>query len=147
MFAQIKTNGATDIIIHIPHEGAEKSLPALAAMLEQNAVFIQDGYNEHKIVKPEMSILLGDRVNLRCREDDVVVKVEDSGAILDESFIIATPQVFASNAASIKKKDEELTRLRTELSFVKSELGLRDSKIQILEDRLTAIGTAHAVDG
>jgi len=45
MFAQIQTNGATHIIIHIPHEGSEKSLPQLAAMLEQNAVFIQDGYS------------------------------------------------------------------------------------------------------
>jgi len=147
MFAQIQTNGATHIIIHIPHEGSEKSLPALAAMLEQNAVFIQDGYSEHKIVKPEMSILLGDRVNLRCRDDDVVIKVEESGAILDETFVVATPQIFASNAASIKKKDEELTRLRTELQFVKSELGMRDQKISILEDRLTAIDTAQAVDG
>lgn len=44
MFAVIETNGATHIAIHVPHQGAEKSLPALARMLEENATFIRTGY-------------------------------------------------------------------------------------------------------
>ncbi|MFM1799063.1 MAG: hypothetical protein RLZZ117_1341, partial [Cyanobacteriota bacterium] len=34
MFALIETNGATHIAIHIPHDGADKSIPALVGMLE-----------------------------------------------------------------------------------------------------------------
>jgi sensor histidine kinase regulating citrate/malate metabolism len=122
MFAQIETNGATHIIIHVPHVGAERSLPALAAMLEQNAIFLQNGYSDRKIVEPKMSVMLGDRVDMDMRDDSVVIKVPDSGAVLDDSFVIAQPQVFVSNAKAIKERDERYQRINTELSFVKSEL-------------------------
>jgi len=145
MFAQIDTNGATHIIIHVPHEGADKSLPALAAMLEKNATFMNIGYSETRVIEPKMSILLGDNVNLgNCRNEEVVIKAEGSGDILDDSFIIATPQVFASNAKAIKTKEDELSKLRTELSFVKQELASSKQMVQVLSDRLTASGLSDS---
>ena len=40
MFAEIKTNGAHTIVIAIPREGADKTLPALARTLEkQRSIF------------------------------------------------------------------------------------------------------------
>lgn len=120
MFALIETKGASHIAIYVPHAGAEKTLPALAAMLEQNATFIQQGYQELKTVKPSMSIVLGDAH--RCENYDLELAIVPSGAVIDESFELASPEVFASHAKAIKKEKDENSRLRTENSFIKSEL-------------------------
>lgn len=136
MFAKIETNGATHILINIPQEGADKSLPALARMLEQNAVFVQKGYNEGKIVKPEMSITLGDCIVMDFTNysngSEVVVKANESAAVLDESFVNVTPDVLTSNFKALKAKDDEISRLRTESSFLKSENERMKSQLEAL---------------
>lgn len=129
MFATIDTNGATHISIHIPHEGAEKSLPALAKMLEANAVFVRKGYQEMTTVKPAMSITLGDRMTVENYETEIVIA--ESGAVIGPEFEIAAPDVFVSYAKALKRKDEENSRLRTELSFVKNEM--ENLKLRIAE--------------
>lgn len=120
MFAIIKTNGATEIAIHIPHQGSEKTLPALAAMLEQNAVFINSGYSTLSTVKPTMSITLGDK--FLSDNSDTEIVVASAGAVIGEDFVLATPEVFTSNAKGLKRERDENSRLRTENSFLKSEL-------------------------
>lgn len=120
MFATIDTNGATHIAIHIPHLGAEKSLPALAAMLEQNAVFIRSGYQTADIVKPSMGITLGDKFTCANSETDIVVA--ESGAVIGEDFVHASPETFTSNAKALKREKDENSRLRTENSFLKQEM-------------------------
>lgn len=132
MFAIIHTNGATHIAIHIPHAGAASSLPALAAMLEQNSTFIQQGYSELKTVKPSMSISLGNEY--RCENYDIELAVVEAGAVIGDEFEIATPEVFTSNAKSLKKKDEELGKLRTEISFLKSQLESANAALTSLRE-------------
>lgn len=136
MFAQIETKGASHILINVPHEGAEKSLPALAAMLEKNAVFISIGYSEVKVVEPQMSIILGDKVDLgNYQKEEIVVKVEGSGDVLDETFVAATPQVLTSNAKAIRAKEDEIARIRTESNFLKQEMESWRTKFEELSDR------------
>lgn len=130
MFAIIETNGASHIAIHVPSEGAEKSLPALANMLEKNATFIQKGWNEAKLVTPKMSITLGDK--FETEGDGNVIKIATNGAVVSDDFVIATPEVFVSNAAAMKKRDDEISRLRTELSFVKSERDTAKSQLEAI---------------
>lgn len=133
MFATIKTNGATTIAIYIPHEGADKSLPMLAAMLEQNALFISEGYQELTTVKPAMGIQLGDEFRVEnYGVEAMALAVPPSEAVLSEGFVPASPSVFANAAKGIKAKDEELQRVRTELSFVKSELQRAREQIEAL---------------
>lgn len=132
MFAIIQTNGATHIAIHVPHAGADRSLPALAAMLEQNTTFIQQGYQELKTVKPSMSISLGNEY--RCENYDLELAVVESGAVIGDEFQIATPEVFASNAKALKRKEEEISRLRTELSFTKSQLEAANAQVRALTE-------------
>lgn len=120
MFALIETNGASHIAIYVPHEGAEKTLPALAAMLERNATFIQQGYQELKTVQPAMSIVLGD--THRCENYGLELAIMPSRSVIDESFVLASPEVFVSNAKVLQKEKDESTRLRTENSFLKSEM-------------------------
>lgn len=132
MFAIIQTNGATHIAIHVPHEGAEKTLPAIAAMLENNAVFINQGYSEIKTVEPSMSIILGDKYTADHREADMVVVIPESDEVIGSDFVVAKPDVYISNAVAMKKKDDEIARIRTELNFVKSERDDLTSKLQAL---------------
>lgn len=134
MFATIKTTGATHIAIYVPHEGAEKTLPALAALLEQNAVFIMKSYQEIKTVKPEMGIVLGDEFRAEEYGVEVMVTVPERSAVINPDFKPAAPEVFTSNAAALKKKDDELGKLRTELSFVKSQLDNANAALASLRE-------------
>ncbi len=93
MFALIETKGASHIAINIPHESADKTIPALAGMLESNAVFICMGYNTLETRVPEVSIQL-----------------------------LGTPEVLVSNKRRIEEKDKEIKRLRLVLQHQKQQL-------------------------
>jgi hypothetical protein len=130
MFVAIETNGASHIVIHVPHEGSEKSLPALARMLEQNATFVRSNYSSTDIVKPSMSITLSDSFTKEGHEDVIVIK--ESSAVLDDTFVNATPEVMTSNAKALKREKDENQRIRTELSFTKSQLEASQAQVQAL---------------
>lgn len=131
MFVSIDTKGANHIVIHIPHEGADKSLPAIARMLEQNAVFIQKSWNSASLVKPEMSIVLGDKFEMDKDGDEQIV-VKESTAVLPADFVAATPDVFVSNAKAAKKATEDSQRLRTEVSHLKDQIESLKAQLQEL---------------
>lgn len=132
MFATIETKGATQIVIHIPHEGADKSLPALARLLEQNAVFVKAGWHEFTTVKPEMNITLGNAHRIDGAEGELLI--EASGAVIGEDFEIAAPGVFVSNAAALKKEREEISRLRSELDHTRNQLARANEQIKALTE-------------
>lgn len=128
MFAIIETNGANHIAIHIPHEGADKSLPALAAMLEHNATFINKGWREIGVVTPKMSIILGDKFETES-DDAGELLIKASADVISEDFVIATPEAFISNKKAIAKKQEEIDRLRSELQSVKYQLDAANARL------------------
>ena len=136
MYALIETNGASHIAIHIPHEGAEKSLPAIAGMLENNATFFRNDYQGFTAVTPSMSIMLGDTYTNDGNNETLMIK--QGGQILDESFVIATPDVSVSNKKGIERERNENTRIRTELIFVKQQLATAQQQFETL----TAIKSA-----
>lgn len=105
MFALIETNGATHIAIHVPHQGAEKTLPALAAMLEQNATFICKGWRELSTRKPTMSIVLGDRIKVEDSEEGELI-VAESGAVIGDDFEHATPELFLANKKQLQPSQD-----------------------------------------
>jgi hypothetical protein len=128
MFALIETKGATHIAINIPHDGADKTIPSLVGMLENNAIFVSKSYNTIETRVPEMSIQLGNKISLENSETELAIFIPDSTNILDDSFVQEAPEVWVSNAKGIKKKDDEIVRLRTELAHVKQQLtDLRES--------------------
>lgn len=132
MFAIIETNGANHIAIHIPKEGADKSLPALAAMLENNATFINKGWREINIVTPKMSITLGDKFETES-DDAGELLIKASSDVINEDFVIAKPESFISNKKALAKKQEEIDRLRSELQSVKYQLDAANARIQAFE--------------
>ncbi len=122
MFALIETNSASHIAISIPLEGADKSMPALARMLETNAVFINSNWSEVKTVTPKMSIQLGNVATFSSREDEIAVVVPGSENILDDSFVVETPEVRLSNKKAIKEKEDQIDRLQLELAQTRRQL-------------------------
>lgn len=134
MFAIIKTNGANHIAIHIPHQGAEKTLPALAAMLEQNAVFIRKDWRNAELVKPEMTISLGNTFSLEGDSETPDIVVAESSAVIGDDFVNFTPDVKASYTKVIAGKDKEIERLRTELSMATMERDRLQDRINELSD-------------
>ena len=133
MFVSIDTQGANHIVIHIPHEGADKTLPAIARMLEQNAVFIKKDWHTASLATPEMSIVLGDKFEFD-KEGDEPIIVKESTAVLPADFVAATPDVFTSNAKTKQKADAENQRLRTEVTHLKDQLeGLKAQLAEMSE--------------
>lgn len=141
MYAVIETNGANKIVIGIPREGAEKSLPALAAMLEKNAVFIQQGWREAKIVEPQMSITLGDSYKAENDDNPVIVALPSDASVIDEGFEVATPDVFTSNAkaiaavrAEVQQKNEKIQSLEVQLREANSEVLRLRAQLALAEE-------------
>lgn len=130
MFALIETKNATHIAIHIPADKAAASLPALANMLENNAVFIQQSYREAAVVSPGMSIVLGNTYSMPNNDGEAIVIGVCEHLIADE-FVIDTPEVFRSNKEYRAKKEAELTNMRREVDSLRLQV-----------ERLTAALTA-----
>jgi len=122
MFALIETNQATHIAIYIPHDGANKSLPALAAMLEQNAVFVRSGYQTIEVVKPDMTIRLNDTIEISGRENELCIVVPTSKQTLGDDFVLATSEAYISNQKAIKERDERISKQSSEIAFLKASL-------------------------
>lgn len=128
MFAYIETSNATHIAIRIPEVGADKTIPALVGILENNAIFINKGYGTPETRKPKMSIVLGDSISLEGNDSEIVVFIPDSNNIIDDSFVIEAPEVRISNKKAIETKDKEISRLRNEIAVAKQQLeSLRES--------------------
>lgn len=142
MFALIKTKGATEIAIHIPSDDScSTSLKQLVLMLENNATFYQSGWNEFELIKPEMSVVLGDELQLEShREKGEVVVVPAGFEALDESFEIATPEVKVSYAKAKKEFEATINRLR-------NEKGAKEIEIQRLEQRIEDLASAYQDKG
>lgn len=138
MFAVIETNGATHIAINIPKEGADRSLPALAAMLEHNATFIRHNWRDVETVKPRMGITLGNTYEVK-DSDAAELVIQAQPETIDESFVIASPEVFVSNKAALAKKDAEIDRIRKELDFTKQQLSAAKERIETLENEAAGV--------
>ena len=122
MFALISTNGATHIAISIPLEGAEKTIPALVGMLENNATFINQSYSTIRTVKPQMSIELKDSISMVNSDEELLIIKKNNYIISEPFFEIDSPAVLISNKKGIEKRDSEIKRLNTELAHVKQQL-------------------------
>lgn len=136
MFALIETKGATHIAINIANEGSDKSLPALASMLEHNTTFIKKSWKELSLLKPEMTIILGNTYHIEDLDcGDIIINTEPH--TIDESFVIATPEILASNRKTLAKKDEENNRLLTELSHLKNKLAAATEELDTAKKDLS----------
>jgi hypothetical protein len=121
MYALIETKNATHIAIHIPAERANESLPAIARMLETNAVFIKQSWREMETVKASMTIVLGDTYDIDNNEGEVL-KVISSNDVIGDEFIAESPDVYRSNKAYREKKEAEITAQKREIDSLKLQV-------------------------
>ncbi|CCN02113.1 phage-related hypothetical protein [Bordetella bronchiseptica Bbr77] len=119
MFAVIETNNASHIAIRPPRK---------AAMLEHNATFINKGWREINVVKPNMHIILGDKFDTES-DDASELLIQACTDVVSDDFVIAIPEVFVSNKTAIAKKQEEIERLRSELQSAKFQLDAANVRI------------------
>lgn len=134
MFVVIDTKGANRILINIPSEGAEKSLPAIARMLENNAVFVQQNYYSAEILRPDMFIVLGNQYKMTDNGPEELIIAGDPNVIVEDGFVVARPEVFVSNKTTLAKKDDEINRLRAELM-------LSRESVKTLTDQLSELNS------
>lgn len=132
MYALIETKNATHIAIHIPSMKAAESLPAIAAMLENNAVMIKKGWRDMEVVKASMTIVLGDTYDIDDNEGESI-KVITSADVIGDEFVAESPAVYRSNKAYREKKEAELNLARREIESLK----LQVEKLQAALDAAT----------
>jgi hypothetical protein len=135
MFAEIKTNGAHTIVIAIPHEGADKTLPALARMLESNAVFLSSpNWRDNNIVQPDMTIHLGESYELESKDEKILVQFQDRTAVLSSEWQAATPDVFVSNRKAIERLEQRLKERDDQVQLLQLQLKQANEKLQAMQD-------------
>jgi len=121
MYALIETKDATHIAIHIPAEKAAESLPAIARMLETNAVFIKKSWREMETTKASMTIVLGDTYDID-NNDGEALKIITSGDVIGDEFVAESPEVYRSNKAYRDKKEAELKEKSREIDSLKLQI-------------------------
>lgn len=134
MFALIDTKGATHIAINIPHEGADKTIPSLVGMLEQNAIFVHRSYNTLETRIPEMSIQLGDKLLMNTSGEELAITIPFSTSILDESFVNESPEVKISNKKAIEERDSKIQRLQLEVANLNQSLNDLKDQIKAMQE-------------
>lgn len=121
MYALIETKNATHIAIHIPAERASESLPAIARMLETNAVFIKKDWRNMEVVKAAMTIVLGDSCDVEDNEGEALMII-DSGHVIGDEFVADSVDVYRSNKAYREKKEADITLQRREIESLKLQV-------------------------
>lgn len=134
MFALIDTKNATHIAIYIPSdENCSESLSQLSLMFEHNATFYKSHWRSFELVKPQITITLGDKHEFDSSDEDTQVVVAKSNYVLDKNFSVDTVEVKASHEKARKAFEAKTERLRKEISSLKYE----NEKLQEkLENRL-----------
>jgi len=138
MYAIIETKGATQIVINIPLDGAEKSLPMLAGMFEKNATFINKGWREINLVRPEITVVLGNDYHVTVDETDMVIQPSEHPNIIDNGFVLADQDVFISNRKQREALESKISSLNTELQYQKDLV----AKFREQVDALTSLEEA-----
>ena len=114
MLLNIKTNNATNIVINLPSDKIAY-VQNVVDLFEQNAVFVNDNYNNHDIIKPSFDITLGNTVVFdKGYGEPTELAIASDKTVVIEDFEVATPEVLTSNKkaveslkAKLKKQEDE----------------------------------------
>lgn len=124
MLLNIETNGATNIVINVPSDRVGYAQD-LINIFEKNAVFVNKGYSEVKIVEPTQTLLLGEAIKFVVDSysgSSMELEVVGQGDCGLSDPLVATPEVFVSIAETTKKNREELDKSKKECEFLKLQV-------------------------
>lgn len=134
MFALIDTKDASEIAIYIPSDdNCSESLKQLTLMLEHNATFYKVGYQSFEIVKPKISLILGNKHEFESGYESVEVTVASNDHLLDKHFSIDTAQVKASYDKAKRSFAERNERLQKEVASLKLEIEKLEEMIELVK--------------
>jgi hypothetical protein len=132
MLAVIDLNNATHLIINIPLEGSDKSLPALARMLENNCVAVQEGWNSTEIVQPSTTIQLGNNWS-STRNTDIVMTIGAAPDVLTEDMIPYSPEIYVSMKDKVANLEKRLSEANEKLTY--KEAALKEQALQVEDNK------------
>ena len=133
MLMIIKTNNASHIAINIPTDVADKALPAIANMFENNTTFLSAGYSSLEEVKPCINILLGNEfIYERSYDYTLIIKANED--VLTEDFLAVAPKAYFSVKQILDAKDRENRSLRNKINVLEEELEELKTKLAALEE-------------
>jgi len=132
MLAVIDLKNATHLIINIPLEGSDKSLPALARMLENNCVAVQEGWSSAEIVQPSTTIQLGNNWS-STRNSGIVMTVGTSPDVLTEDMIPYSPEIYVSMKDKVANLEKRLSEANEKITY--KEAALKEQALQVEGNR------------
>mgnify|MGYP003109452453 CR=1 FL=1 len=140
MLMQVKTNGATDLIINIPVEKVEY-VQDMLRMFETNVVAVQKDYYGAKGVKLDCTITVGSSVKFEGGEPynepprpDLIIHAGESTAILEKYEALPMEQMI-SVKDQMKKLHEKNTKLSEENNYLKQRVSRLEEELQEQEEK------------
>jgi tellurite resistance-related uncharacterized protein len=121
MLLIIDTKNASHIAINIPSDVADKALPAIVNMFENNATFLNAQYSSLENVKPSITILLGNEFTYE-KSSEYTLLIKANEFVLTEDFLAVAPKAYFSVKQTLDNKDKENGRLRSKISILEEEL-------------------------
>lgn len=128
MLMIVKTNGATHIAINIPTEASARMLPSLISLLENNATFITQGWNEITKAEADISVELRNKFTSSNNCIDLVIASE--GAVdISEDFTAVSPEALVSIKQRLDEKQKEVDRMKRERDDYRIRLELLEEQV------------------
>jgi len=133
MLMIVKTNGATHIAINVPTEASSTMLPSLVSLLEKNAIFINQGWNEINRIEADISVELKHKFLSSNNDRDLLITSEDAVAI-SEDFTAVSPEVMVSIKKTLENKNKEVEKMRRERDDYKRRLELLEEEVAGMQE-------------
>lgn len=140
MILNIKTNGATNLVVHIPTDKLS-SAEGLIKMVENNMVAYHDGWNNVEVTELTTSLTLGDTLKVSASSstysssegNDLFIDMSNNGDV-PESFELATPTLYASNKETLDKYRDQLKKLENKVKLLEIEKEELELELQTLKE-------------
>ena len=127
MLMQVKTNGATDLIINLTTENIGY-VQDMIRMFETNVVAVNSCYSDNKVVELESIISVGNHTTFKGRDGgysdpipDLIISAGESDAILQNYECLPMTQ-YTSAKDQMKKLNDTNNSLKKENEYLKEKI-------------------------
>ena len=135
MLMQVKTNGATDLIINLTTENIEY-VQDMIRLFETNVVAVSAGYSDNKVVELESTISVGKHTTFKGRDSsyseptpDLIIHAGESDSIL-KNYEPLPMESLISVKGQMKKLHETNTSLKKENEYLKEKVNRLEQSLE-----------------
>lgn len=132
MFMNIVVNDQTQIVINLGQDISKAN--DLVKMFEDNAKFVSTGYQDLKLVKPKITIELGNELIIKDRynSEDTLCVTSDSNAPV--GFVVADNQSYIDLAGLKDGQKKALEKKQQEIKQLQAQLDIANHRIEVLTE-------------